>query len=365
MQAALDLADSGFKVHMVQRDTSVGGTMVMLDKTFPTGDCAMCMISPKMVEVGRHLNIDIHTLVRGHVGHGPVGRLHREGQEGRAVRRSDEVHGLRRLRSQVSQEGAERVRPAAGPAQGHLLALSPGSAEHAGHRREAAASVSPTRRRNAAVCAKRSARPTRSTTTTQDQEIELKVGSIILGPGLSRYDARVRPELGLGRWPNVVTSIQFERILSASGPYKGVVQRPSDQKHPVKVAWIQCVGSRDQHNANPWCSSVCCMYATKQSIIAKEHDKNIEPTIFYMEMRAFGKDFDKYVERAKNDYGVKYQPRHGLGDPRGAGNRQPHPPHRRRGRQARRTRPSTWSSCPSASSPTRTPWSSRRSSASR
>ena len=117
----------------------------------------------------------------------------------------------------------------------------------------------------------------------------------------------MRPELGLGRWPNVVSSIQFERILSASGPYKGVVQRPSDQKHPVKVAWIQCVGSRDNHNANPWCSSVCCMYATKQSIIAKEHDKNIEPTVFYMEMRAFGKDFDKYVERAKNDYGVKYR----------------------------------------------------------
>ena len=139
------------------------------------------------------------------------------------------------------------------------------------------------------------------------KEIELNVGSIILGPGLDRYDARVRGELGLGRWQNVVSSIQFERILSASGPYKGEVKRPSDEKHPIKVAWIQCVGSRDPHNANPWCSSVCCMYATKQSIIAKEHDKHIEPTIFYMEMRAFGKDFDKYVERAKNDYGVRYQ----------------------------------------------------------
>ena len=130
---------------------------------------------------------------------------------------------------------------------------------------------------------------------------------MILAPGAELYDARVRGELGLGRWPNVVTSIQFERILSASGPSKGVVQRPSDAKHPVKVAWIQCVGSRDPHNANPWCSSVCCMYATKQAIIAKEHDARIEPKIFFMEMRAFGKDFDKYVERAKNEYGVKYQ----------------------------------------------------------
>jgi heterodisulfide reductase subunit A-like polyferredoxin len=140
-----------------------------------------------------------------------------------------------------------------------------------------------------------------------EEQVELQVGAVILAPGAQLYDAKVRGELGLGRWPNVVTSIQFERILSASGPSKGVVQRPSDAKHPVKVAWIQCVGSRDPHNANPWCSSVCCMYATKQAIIAKEHDAHIEPKIFFMEMRAFGKDFDKYVERAKNEYGVKYQ----------------------------------------------------------
>jgi heterodisulfide reductase subunit A len=141
----------------------------------------------------------------------------------------------------------------------------------------------------------------------KEKEIELNVGAIILSPGLDRYDASVRQELGFGRWPNVVSSIQFERILSASGPYKGEVKRPGDEKHPKKMAWIQCVGSRDSHNANPWCSSVCCMYATKQAIIAKEHDKAIEPSIFYMEMRAFGKDFDKYVDRAKNDYGVRYQ----------------------------------------------------------
>ncbi|MDX9714935.1 MAG: FAD-dependent oxidoreductase [Dissulfurispiraceae bacterium] len=140
----------------------------------------------------------------------------------------------------------------------------------------------------------------------KDKLTELDVGAVILSPGLDTYDPKVRGELGYGRWPNVVTSLQFERILSASGPYQGVVQRLSDNKHPVKVAWIQCVGSRDPQNANPWCSSVCCMYATKQAIIAKEHDNNIEPTIFYMEMRSYGKDFDKYVERAKKEYGVRY-----------------------------------------------------------
>lgn len=138
------------------------------------------------------------------------------------------------------------------------------------------------------------------------EDIELNVGAVILSPGLSPYNPKVRGELGFGRWPNVVTSLQFERILSASGPYQGTVTRPGDGKHPVKIAWIQCVGSRDPHNANPWCSSVCCMYATKQAVIAREHDKSIQPTIFYMEMRAYGKDFDKYVERAKNEYGVRY-----------------------------------------------------------
>ena len=139
-----------------------------------------------------------------------------------------------------------------------------------------------------------------------EELLHLEVGAVIMGPGLKPYEPKVRGELGFGRWPNVVTSLQFERILSASGPYQGVVTRPGDGKHPFKIAWIQCVGSRDPHNANPWCSSVCCMYATKQAVIAKEHDKRIDPTIFYMDMRAFGKDFDKYVERAKNEYGVRY-----------------------------------------------------------
>jgi len=140
-----------------------------------------------------------------------------------------------------------------------------------------------------------------------DSETELEVGAVILCPGLDRYNPRVRGELGFGRWPNVVTSLQFERILSASGPFSGAVTRPSDGRHPVKIGWVQCVGSRDSHNANPWCSSVCCMYATKQAVIAREHDKSIQPTILFMEMRAFGKDFDKYVDRAKNEYNVRYQ----------------------------------------------------------
>jgi len=140
----------------------------------------------------------------------------------------------------------------------------------------------------------------------QQQTKQIVVGAIILAPGFEEFDARLRGEYGYGRYPNVVTSIEFERILSASGPFKGRVQRPSDGDIPTRIAFIQCVGSRDAAHERGYCSSVCCMYATKEAVIAKEHMGQIEPTIFYMDMRAYGKDFDKYVERAKEEYGVRY-----------------------------------------------------------
>jgi heterodisulfide reductase subunit A-like polyferredoxin len=140
----------------------------------------------------------------------------------------------------------------------------------------------------------------------KDEQLEIEVGSIILSPGFDEFEPSLKSEYGYGRFPNVVSSIEFERFLSASGPSKGQVLRPSDQKHPKSVAWIQCVGSRDPHIGKGYCSSVCCMYATKEAVIAKEHAPEIEPTIFFMDMRAYGKDFDKYIERAKKEYGVRY-----------------------------------------------------------
>jgi heterodisulfide reductase subunit A-like polyferredoxin len=139
-----------------------------------------------------------------------------------------------------------------------------------------------------------------------DERIEIEVGSIILSPGFDEFEPSLKSEYGYGRFPNVVSSIEFERFLSASGPFKGEVLRPSDKGHPKRIAWIQCVGSRDPHIGKGYCSSVCCMYATKEAVIAKEHAHEMEATIFYMDMRAYGKDFDKYIERAKKDYGVRY-----------------------------------------------------------
>jgi heterodisulfide reductase subunit A-like polyferredoxin len=139
----------------------------------------------------------------------------------------------------------------------------------------------------------------------RDQVMDINVGAVVLTPGFKTVEGSIRPEFGYGVYPNVMTSLEFERILSASGPFAGVVKRRSDGKHPKKIAWIQCVGSRDKSCGNDYCSSVCCMYATKEAVIAKEHDNNIEPTIFYMDIRAFGKGFENYYERAKAG-GVRY-----------------------------------------------------------
>jgi heterodisulfide reductase subunit A-like polyferredoxin len=143
--------------------------------------------------------------------------------------------------------------------------------------------------------------------TDQPKMRELNVGAVMLTSGLEPIPGEIRPEYGYGRYPNVVTSLQFERMLSASGPFSGQVKRPSDHTPPRKIAWIQCVGSRDcTEGHNPYCSSVCCLFATKEAMIAKEHDPSIEPTLFYIDLRSFGKGFDAYIERAKHEAGLRY-----------------------------------------------------------
>ena len=138
----------------------------------------------------------------------------------------------------------------------------------------------------------------------EDKKVELDVGAVVLSPGYEIFDPSVKKELGYGRYPNVVTALQFERILSPSGPFAGRVSRPSDKKTPKRIAFIQCVGSRDYER--DYCSAVCCMYATKEAIIAKEHaGENLECDIFFMDIRAFSKGFETYFESAKK-LGVNY-----------------------------------------------------------
>jgi len=136
--------------------------------------------------------------------------------------------------------------------------------------------------------------------------VSLEVGALILAPGFRPFDARLKPEYGYDRYPNVINSLQFERLLSATGPYGGHVKRPSDGAEPQKIAWIQCVGSRDASIGREYCSYVCCMYAAKQTVIAKEHHPGIEPTVFFIDFRAQGKGFDRYYERARGEHGVRF-----------------------------------------------------------
>lgn len=135
------------------------------------------------------------------------------------------------------------------------------------------------------------------------RELQIEVGSVILATGFENYDARLSSEYGFGRFPNVITGMQFERVLSPSGPYSGHLIRPSDGHEPKRIAWIQCVGSR-QVERN-WCSAVCCMHTTKQALIAQEHNPGTESTIFYIDYRAYGKGFEAYYERAQAE-GVRY-----------------------------------------------------------
>ena len=140
------------------------------------------------------------------------------------------------------------------------------------------------------------------------KELELNVGAIIAAPGFRAFDPSKLDTYGYGNFPNVVTSMEFERFLSPSGPTQGHLVRPSDHQEPKKIAWIQCVGSRDrQHEAHTYCSGVCCMYAIKEAMVAKEHcPDGLDTAIFYMDMRTYGKDFEKYYNRAKDKYGVRF-----------------------------------------------------------
>ncbi len=142
----------------------------------------------------------------------------------------------------------------------------------------------------------------------QPKDLTLHVGAIILAGGCEPYDPRHHDVFGYGKSKNIVTSLEFERILSSSGPYGGHLVRPSDKKEPKKIAWLQCIGSRDVHiGAKGYCSSVCCTYAIKEAMLAKEHSKDgLDAAIFYMDIRTHGKDFERYYNRARDEYGVRF-----------------------------------------------------------
>jgi heterodisulfide reductase subunit A len=297
IQASLDLADSGFLVYLLEKLPSIGGTMTQLDKTFPTNDCAMCILAPKLVGAGRHPNIKLVTYTE-------LKKV--EGEEGRfSVTLNKRARHVDPDKCTGCGVCAQRC-PALAIDE-YNVGLSERQAIFIRYPQAVPLVFTIDREKCLGcgicgeVCKAKAIRY-----DEEDTELKLDVGSIILAPGFEPFNPSALSEYGYGRYPNVVTSLEFERILSATGPYRGTVLRPSDGEMPQKVAFIQCVGSRDERAGNPYCSSVCCMYAIKEAVIAEEHNPGLEPTIFYMDLRAFGKEFEDYYNRAKEEHGVRF-----------------------------------------------------------
>ncbi|MGD0978732.1 MAG: CoB--CoM heterodisulfide reductase iron-sulfur subunit A family protein [Candidatus Bathyarchaeia archaeon] len=298
IQASLDLADSGFKVYLVDKGPSIGGVMAQLDKTFPTNDCSMCILSPKLVATGRHPNITILTNADITGLNGEAGNFEVKIRRNSSYIIEDKCNGCGICAQKCPIEAVDTFNE--GLANRGAVYVEYPQAVPLKYKidREKCIGCGTCYE----ICKARAI-----AYDQKESETTLKVGSIILAPGFEPFDAKLKSEYGYGRFQNVVTSIEFERILSASGPYGGLVLRPSDGEIPKRIAFIQCVGSRDFQLGNNYCSAACCMYGMKEAVIAKEHTPiQMDASIFYMDMRSYGKEFDAYRNRAEEEYGIRF-----------------------------------------------------------
>ncbi len=301
IQAALDLGDMGIKVYLVERKPAIGGRMAQLDKTFPTNDCSICILSPKLADCFRHPNITLHTLsevknVTGQMGDFSVklrkyARFVKETEcvncgECAAkcpVKVPDEFDMGLRKREAIYPYYLQGVPAVMTIDRENCLYLTRGVCR---------------------ICEKFCTRNAIDF-EQKDTDVTLNVGAIIVATGFDPFDPSGIPQYGYKRYRNVITSLEYERLICASGPTGGHLTRPSDKKPVETIAFIQCVGSRDLKN-NRYCSSVCCMHATKEAMLAYEHDSKVKSYIFYMDLRAAGKGFQKYVARGEQEYRVSY-----------------------------------------------------------
>ncbi len=302
IQAALDLATNGFRVYLVDEAPAIGGKMAQLDKTFPTNDCSMCILSPKFVECSRHPNISLLTYhhldkVAGEAGNFTVTLIKkpRYVKEDLCMGCPTCAHYCPVKITDKYNASLSSVKAIYGPFPQAVPNIFVIDRDACLYFQRKCKSCVPACKIGAIDF------------TQQKEETEIKVGAIILAPGYETFDPSLRGDYGYGQMKNVVTSLEFERILSASGPNQGKVLRLSDKQPPKKIAWIQCVGSRQViPGGNSYCSAVCCTYTAKQVILAKEHDSNIEATVFHNDVRAFGKDFERFYQRAQSLPGVRY-----------------------------------------------------------
>ena len=297
MQSALDIGDKGYKVVIIDKTSTIGGSMVKLDKTFPTNDCSICTAAPKMVELARHPNINLITYAE-------INKL--EGKKGK-------------FKAQIWKK-SKYVDPDKCTGCGDCTEVCPVDVinkfdEKLSTRKaiyiefpQAVPIVYTIDIENCVSCGScdRVCEPEAISFLEKSEEIEVNAGSVIVATGFEVFEpTELRKEYGYGKYENVMTAMQIERILSSFGPTSGKVLRPSDRKKPKKIGWIQCVGSRSEQLGYPYCSRVCCMYATKEASIVKEANPDIDIAIYYMDIRAYGKDFQQYYDHAKT-LGVRY-----------------------------------------------------------
>lgn len=302
IQSALDLANSGFEVILVERSPSIGGHMIQLSETFPTLDCSQCILTPKMVEVSKHPNIKLMTYsevqdVSGYVGNFKVKILKKPTYVyADKCTLCDECTKVCPVvvpnEFDLGLTGRRAIYipfPQAVPATYTLdISACPGLLPIACGK-------------CADVC-----EPKAIDYDMKPEIIEEEVGAIIVATGYDLYDKKQMAEYGYGKYADVLDGLQFERLCSASGPTMGKILRPSDHKEPKEVVFIQCVGSRDPEMHCAYCSKICCMYTVKHAMLYKHHVHDGQAYIFYIDIRSGGKGYEEFVQRAVEEDGVLY-----------------------------------------------------------
>jgi heterodisulfide reductase subunit A len=303
IQAALDIADGDRKVILVEKSPSLGGRMAQLDETFPTLDCSQCILTPKMVEAAQHPNIEVRVnsevgKVDGYVGNFDV----------TIRRRPTCVDPVKCIGCGICQEKCPvknvpdefnarlSTRPAiAMPFPQAVPAVPVIEAEY----------CLKLIKDKCGVCAK--VCPAGAIDyTDQGSEETVKVGAIVVATGYKEMDPRVYTEYGGGTLPDVITGLQFERLVSSTGPTGGLLQRPSDGMVPKTVVFAQCVGSRDPSKGHDYCSGICCMYTAKHAMLYRHHVPDGQAYVSYIDIRSPGKDYEQFVRRAIEDEDVRY-----------------------------------------------------------
>jgi len=296
IQAALDLANHGIDVHIIEREPSIGGHMAMLDKTFPTNDCSMCILSPKMMDIYRHPLIHTHTCAEVTGITGEAGRFLVTIRKLPRYVDEDLCNGCGDCIEICPIEVYNRFDAGIGVRKAiykpHQQVVPDIVTKDPEHCIECGLCYD--------VCGPRAIRK-------EDTEriIEIPAASIIIACGYEVFDAGRKEQFQYLRYPDVITSLEFERMMNASGPTGGKIRRLSDGTTPGSIVFVQCVGSRDIPEGRPYCSGICCMAAIKNSLLLREKYPDIEVTILYMDIRAYGKGYEEYYRRAE-DAGIRF-----------------------------------------------------------